>query len=63
MQRMDLQSNFFYCYDKKLYQFIKQHNIQYITKARRLDNNDIFTLYTRTDALDKAIKSYMQHIK
>lgn len=51
--------DFFYCYDKNLYQFIKQKGVPYITKARRLDNLCIFTMYEHNDELTKAINEYM----
>lgn len=57
---MNTEPRFFYCYNKELYEFIKSKDIRYLTKARRLENNDIFAMYLQTEELTKAINEYKE---
>lgn len=52
-------SDFFFCYTKKLSDHLRDKGFYYILKARTLkDENVIFTLYEQSEELNKAIKSF-----
>jgi len=53
---------FFYCYNKKLSQYLNLKGFRYITKARSIRNLKVFYLYILTDELKKTVDEYYQEM-
>ena len=54
----ELSKGYFFCYTKSMSLYLKQNGINYLFKAISIKNNQIFTLYKKTDELQKALDSY-----
>lgn len=52
------QNEFFYCYSKALADHINSKGINPITVARNPNNNNIYSMFRKTDSLQSAIKEY-----
>lgn len=50
--------DFFYCYNLKLSDYLSEKGFKYITKAISLDNNKVYSMYYKTNELQKAIDEY-----
>lgn len=50
--------DFFYCYTKKLSLFLSSEGIDYILKAKSIKDNSIFTLYQKTEELQRALDKF-----
>lgn len=53
-----MQDNYFYCYDKRLAFYIKEHGFSYITKAKHHKSNDLFYLFKLTDEISIVIDTW-----
>lgn len=52
-------SNFFFCYNKSLFSFLKdQKNIDFITVAKNPSTNKIFAMFYKTEILQNALDEY-----
>jgi hypothetical protein len=50
-------SNYFFCYDRRLANYLRhEKRIDFITEARHLKTNKIFTLFYRNEELKKSIR-------
>lgn len=59
--RQELRKNgFFYCYTRILSVYLKGCGISYILKANSIKDGNTFTLYYKTDELQKALNEYKQ---
>lgn len=56
------EKDFYFCFSKKLSLFLKGESIPYITKAKSVKDDAIYTIYHKTDALDKALEKYNENI-
>jgi hypothetical protein len=52
--------SFFYCYNKKLSDFLSTKNIRYITVAIEPKSGKLYSQYLITDELQAGIKEYKQ---
>lgn len=52
------EQDFFFCFTKKLSIFLKEEGISYIIKARSIKDNVIYTVYQKTDELQRALDKY-----
>jgi hypothetical protein len=50
---------FFYCYDKGLFQLFKENNIKYITTAKHLRTDQQFWMYFRTPEVNEIVSKWM----
>ncbi|WP_042346070.1 hypothetical protein [Bacillus massiliigorillae] len=51
--------DFFFCYNRKVYNYLtKLKNIEYITIAKNPSTDNIFTLFMKSDELQKALDEY-----
>lgn len=48
----------FYCYTKRLSLFLNSEGIKYIVKAKSIKDDSIFTLYQKSDELQKALDKF-----
>lgn len=54
-----MNSNYFYCYDSKLAQYLRhEKKINYITIAKNPNTDRLFTLFQRTQVLSDAIANF-----
>ncbi|WP_299831156.1 hypothetical protein [uncultured Metabacillus sp.] len=53
-------SNYFFCYNQKVSQFLKSRNVFFITVARDMNTGKIFSLYEVNESLQKALDEYKQ---
>lgn len=51
---------YFFCYNVKLSNYLATKGIKYITVARELKDNRIYSMYLQTPELSKAIQNYKQ---
>lgn len=56
----ELTKDYFFCYTKSMSLYLKENGINYLFKAISIKNNQIFTLYKKTDELQKALDSYQK---
>ncbi|WP_339171210.1 hypothetical protein [Anoxybacillus sp. FSL W8-1294] len=53
--------NYFFCYDKRLADFLRyKKNIEYITKARSVKNGFIFYLFEKSESLQESIDEWLK---
>lgn len=52
------EQDFFFCFTRKLSIFLKEEGISYIIKARSIKDNAIYTVYQKTDELQRALDKY-----
>ncbi|MGE8037757.1 hypothetical protein B1B04_12480 [Lysinibacillus sp. KCTC 33748] len=52
------EKDFFFCFTKKLSIYLKEEGISYIIKARSIKDNAIYTVYHKTDELQRALDKY-----
>lgn len=53
--------NYFFCYDKRLADFLRyEKNIEYITKARSVKNGFIFYLFEKSERLQESIDEWLK---
>lgn len=50
--------DFFFCYSPKLASYITQNGINYITVANHTKTGDTFSLFQKSDRLQKIIEEY-----
>lgn len=50
--------DFFYCYDAKCSNFLKEKGIPYLLKAKSVKDNKVFTMYIRNNELSNALLEY-----
>ena len=50
--------NFLYCYNDDLSKFLSGKGVSYITKARSIKDNKIFTMYQKNKELFQLINEY-----
>lgn len=53
-------NNYFFCYNKHLADYIRSKGIQYITVARDLKSQKIFTLFYINEMLQQTLAEYKQ---
>jgi len=53
-------SNYFFCYNQKVSQFLKSKGVYFITIAKDMNTNKIFSLYEINDQLQNALDEYKQ---
>ncbi|WP_219620074.1 DUF5659 domain-containing protein [Bacillus sp. T33-2] len=51
-------SDFFYCYNIQVSEYLKSKGFKFIHIAREPKSNKLYSLYLRTDELNTAIKEY-----
>jgi Domain of unknown function (DUF5659) len=51
-------SNYFFCYNKKVAEFLKSKGIYFITVAKDLNTDKVFSLYEINEQLQKALDEY-----
>lgn len=54
-------TEYFYCYDMNLFNFLKSKGIRFITKARHHKSGDLFSLYEQSKELSDALHEW-EHI-
>lgn len=47
--------DFYFCYTREISDLLKRHNISYILKAKSVRDDKIFTLYQRTEELERIL--------
>ena len=52
--------DFFFCYNPKLSNHLWKNGFRYEMKAINPDNNRIFTMYIKSDELQRSIDEYRQ---
>lgn len=50
--------DFFFCYTKIMSDFLKGKGIKYIFKAKSIQDGSVFTLYQKSDELQKALDEF-----
>lgn len=50
--------DYFFCYTKKVSDYLNEKGLQFITVAKSVSNHKIFSLYEITPALQEALKEY-----
>jgi len=55
--------DFFFCYTKAMSDFLSDKNISYFMKAKSIKDNNIFTMYQKSDELYNAINDYKKQIR
>lgn len=55
---METSEKYFYCYDLKLFNFLKAKGIKFITKAKHYKTNDLFSLYEQSPELSAALREW-----
>jgi hypothetical protein len=58
MESESKNSQFFYCYDKSLKNFLVYNGLRYITKAISIKDNLVFYLFFQTDELTKLLAEF-----
>ncbi|MEC1697751.1 hypothetical protein [Schinkia azotoformans] len=51
-------SDFFWCYDKEIADFLRRKGITYITKARRFDTHAVYYQFLRTTELNQRLAEF-----
>lgn len=54
------EQDFFFCFTKKLSIFLKEEGISYIIKARSIKDDAIYTVYQKTDELQRVLDKYKE---
>lgn len=57
---MSSKQDYFYCYNKKVSDFMRTKNINHITVARDIKTNKIFSMFEINDEFQAAMKEYKQ---
>lgn len=55
------QRDFFFCYSKKVSDFLTLKGVKYITKAINPGNGDYYALYHKSDSFSKAMDMYDEY--
>lgn len=55
---MKNQDGFFFCYSKRVSDFLRSEGVYFITVAKDMKTDKIFSLFTITPELDEALKKY-----
>ncbi|MDE3838640.1 hypothetical protein C0966_04455 [Bacillus methanolicus] len=55
------QHQFFYCYNKKVSDFLKEQGVECITVAKDIKKDQIFSLYIIDDKLQAALDAYDEY--
>lgn len=50
--------DFFFCYSKHLAAYIEQKGISYITVAKNIKTDGVFSMFPKSDELNEVIKEY-----
>lgn len=58
-----MRDNFFFCYDWKMNEYIKECGIKHVTKALHPQSKKPFTLYQQTEELALAIAEFKKNSK
>ncbi|MFD2118149.1 DUF5659 domain-containing protein [Paenibacillus yanchengensis] len=53
-------TDYFYCYDMKLFDYLSNIGFRFITKARNINDNRIFSLFERTNELEMYLDKWME---
>lgn len=51
-------NDFFFCYTKAVSDYLSQQGIYYILKAKSIKDNNVFTMYQKTDELYSVLQEY-----
>lgn len=54
------EKDFFFCYTKKLSDFLRDNGMRYIIKAHSVKDGNLFSLYPRTSELTKLLIKFKQ---
>lgn len=54
----NINKGFFFCYNQRVADFLKSKGIGFVTVARDLNTDRIFTLYPKSPALQNALDEY-----
>lgn len=49
---------YFFCYNKHISDYLTERGIKYITVAKEIKNNRLFSLYKQTKELSRALEEY-----
>lgn len=52
--------DYFYCYDRLLFDYLSNAGFRFITKARNIKDNRVFSLFERTNDLDYHLSKWME---
>lgn len=52
--------DFFFCYTKKLSEFLRQNGVSYLLKANSVKDNNTFTMYVKSERLQELLDKYKQ---
>ncbi|MBY0221961.1 hypothetical protein ABZ756_03125 [Mammaliicoccus sciuri] len=58
MEQQLTSNDFFFCYTRILSEYLKENGIFYLLKAKSIRDGNTFTLYLKTDELQKVLKEY-----
>lgn len=48
----------YFCYDRKLSDIFSENGIKYLVKAKSIKTNAVFTLYTKTEKVNKIMREF-----
>jgi len=54
---------YFFCYDKNLFNLLSSKGFRFITKARNINNDKVFSLYLMTEELSQVIDEWTKSKK
>lgn len=60
-KQMDQQltnKDFFFCYNRDIYFYLTENNVDFITIAREPKNNRMFSLFHKTKEVDRLLAEY-----
>jgi hypothetical protein len=57
-QKMINKDDLYFCYSRKLSQYLEQKGIRYLFMAKDINKNNPFSLYVKTDQLLKELENY-----
>ena len=55
-----MNQNFFFCYNRDLFYYLKSRNISYITIAKNPTTDKTFSLFQKSTQLQNALDDYKQ---
>jgi len=58
MEQQLSNKDFFFCYNRDIYFYLTENNIDFITIAREPKNNRMFSLFYRSDKVEELLKNY-----
>lgn len=56
---MNKQEQYLFVYDRKLFDALRKKGIPYITKARNVNNDKVFTLFEKTDEVKMIVNDWV----